>query len=89
MEVKIEEQPFALFQIQINNEDLIVASPALDNRIHELILENRWCDEIAEMDGKTCSVRDIEEMYYYVFGNEDNEKPTEQEVVESIMDVME
>ena len=41
------------------------------------------------MDGHECTIADIPDTFFYIFGDENNPNPTCSEVFESIMDVYE
>lgn len=87
-EVKIDGETYPLYNVTIKGIPLVVASPALADKIDECIQENHYLEEMCEMNGESCTVQEVDERFYYIFGDEDNLTPTPEEVIESIEDVM-
>lgn len=74
--------------VPIKGKKICVASPQLDEEIAKLIEKGHFSDSTCIFDGKKVLLSEVDEMYYYVYGDEDNLNPTEQEVIESIEDVL-
>lgn len=73
--------------VLIKNKKVRVASPQLDSEIAKLIEEGHYSDTMCTIDGENVSVQVVDE-YYFVYGDEENLNPTEQEIIESIEDVL-
>lgn len=74
---KIGKRNYKMFTININGNDVNVASFALNNRIEKMIEQDRYHE-----------VSDIDKLYYYFLPKEVDDT-CEREVYESITDVYE
>lgn len=92
MEVKkviINDVECNLFvDVLIKGKKICVASPQLNEEIVKLIEKGHFSDSTCIFDGKKVLLSEVDKMYYYIYGDEDNLNPTEQEVIESIEDVL-
>lgn len=87
--VSVKDKPFKIYVVNYDGEEVNVAEPKLESAIDECIQDNEYYDNCAKIEGEECSVSDVSDLYYYVFGDEDNDNPSEQDIIDSISDVWE
>ena len=88
-DVIIEGETFALYDVTVNGRQVYVASSQLNQKIDECILKDLYIEKICMMDGKKCTVKDVDNSFQYVYGEfENNMTPSEKEVVESVVNTM-
>ena len=88
-EVRIDGETYPMYNVTIKGIPMVIASPALAYKIDKCIQDDQYLNPIGEMDGKQCTIKDIDETFTYIFGDDENLNPTENEVIESVEDVME
>lgn len=87
--VKIKNKSFKVYVITYEGKAVNVAEPRLEQAILECIELNEFCDTCASIENVPCMISKVSDLYYYVFGDEDNSNPTEQDIIDSIADVWE
>lgn len=87
--VTIKGELFRVYAVTYLGRKVNVAEPKLEDAIQGCINNNEYCYDVASIEGKACSVEDVSDLYYYVYGDEDNDNPTEQDIIDSISDVWE
>jgi len=87
--VQIKNKSFKVYVITYEGEEVNVAEPKLEQAVLECIEVNEFCDNCASINGKPCMVSEVSDLYYYIFGDENNNNPTEQDIINSIADVWE
>lgn len=87
--VTIKGESFRIFVVTYLGRKVKVAEPKLEDAIQDCINNDEYCCNFASIEGKVCSVEDVSDLYYYVYGDEDEGNPTEQNIIDSISDVWE
>ena len=89
-DVIIEGETFALYDVTVNDKQVYVASPRLYNKIDKCISNGLYHENICEMDGKICSIMDVNHSFQYVYiDSQNNIDPSEKEVIEYVLEAME
>ena len=90
IQVTIEKENFNIYVVTIQGEEVNVAEPRLEDKMIELIENDKYCESYkCSINGKESSITEVSDLYYYVFGDTENLNPSEEEVIESISDVYE
>lgn len=73
--------------VAIHGNLISVASPILEREMNKIIENDGYYTDDVWVNGTKMKANKLDGMYFYVYGDEDNLHPTEEEIIESIDDV--
>ena len=86
--VKVYGVEYKIYEVESNGKTYQAAEPKLYERINKAIEDDGYLHPDAEIEGVPCSIQDVDDLYCYVFGDEENDNPTEQDIIDSLIDVI-
>ena len=88
-EILIDGESYELYDVTVKGRQVYVAPPLLYKKINECIINGMYHENICQMDGKTCTIRDVDDTFQYVYNDfENNMTPSEKDVIECVEDSM-